>query len=128
MLVLIFETILLHEMTFFLSTIHYITYNSEFKFVSTSFPLDRTVYDEQGNILVVFNLWKIYNTFAALSGVSFTVGAGECLGLLGMDGSGRTTTLQIIAGEETPTSGDVYYDKKCLRHNKLKVRILFIRF
>ena len=43
----------------------------------------------------------------ALQDVSFTVGAGEIVGLTGHSGCGKTTLIRIIMGLETPTSGTV---------------------
>src|SRR6185503_3624300 len=45
---------------------------------------------------------------AAVKGVSFSVGEGELLGLLGPSGGGKTTVLRMIAGLEIPTSGDIF--------------------
>jgi len=45
--------------------------------------------------------------FEALRGVSFTVQDGEVLGLMGRNGSGKSTALKIIAGVFEPTSGRV---------------------
>ena len=45
--------------------------------------------------------------FEALRGVSFTVQDGEVLGLIGRNGSGKSTALKIIAGVFEPTSGRV---------------------
>ncbi len=56
------------------------------------------------------SLEKVSRTFdghAAVSDVSFTVAAGELLALVGASGSGKTTTLRIAAGYETPDSGRV---------------------
>ena len=43
----------------------------------------------------------------AVDDVSFTVGAGEVLALVGASGSGKTTTLRMIAGYERPDRGRI---------------------
>lgn len=45
--------------------------------------------------------------FHALDGVSFEVGAGESVALLGFNGSGKSTMLKMISGVLTPDSGTV---------------------
>lgn len=47
------------------------------------------------------------NRFAALDGVSLTVGAGEALGIIGRNGSGKSTLLKILAGVTLPSEGQV---------------------
>ncbi|KPJ57615.1 MAG: sugar ABC transporter ATP-binding protein [Planctomycetes bacterium DG_58] len=46
-----------------------------------------------------------HNPFRALTDVSFEVEKGECLGIIGRNGSGKSTTLGLIAGVLRPTSG-----------------------
>jgi sulfate transport system ATP-binding protein len=50
---------------------------------------------------------KRFGSFAALDGVSLTVGSGELVALLGPSGSGKTSLLRIIAGLDVPDSGQV---------------------
>lgn len=45
--------------------------------------------------------------FAALKGVSFDIAPGEVVGIVGRNGSGKSTILKIIAGVFRPTSGNV---------------------
>ena len=53
------------------------------------------------------HLHKRYGDFAAVDGVSLDVRKGEFLTFLGSSGSGKTTTLNLIAGFDEPTSGHI---------------------
>ena len=53
---------------------------------------------------------KQFGSVTAVAGVSFGVRQGELLGLLGPSGSGKTTVLRMIAGLESPTTGELYID------------------
>ena len=57
--------------------------------------------------LRVEGLEKHFGPVAALTGVSFTIGAGEFVTLLGPSGCGKSTILRIVAGIEEPTRGAV---------------------
>src|SRR5438105_1561542 len=46
-------------------------------------------------------------TFSALKDVSFTVAAGRTFGIIGSNGSGKSTMLKLVAGITKPTSGSV---------------------
>lgn len=53
------------------------------------------------------NLVKRFGTHQAVGPLSLCVEQGEIFGLLGPNGSGKTTTINMISGLSTPTSGDV---------------------
>lgn len=48
-----------------------------------------------------------YKTVEALKGINFTIEKGEIVGYIGPNGSGKTTTLKILSGLLTQTSGEV---------------------
>lgn len=55
----------------------------------------------------VRSLMKIFGGVRAVDDLSFTVADGELVTLLGPSGCGKTTTLNILAGFETPTAGEI---------------------
>ncbi len=52
-------------------------------------------------------LTKRFRNFTAVEALSFDVERGEIFGLLGPNGSGKTTTVNMISGLSSPTSGKV---------------------
>ncbi len=58
-------------------------------------------------ILEADRLAKTFGSFTALEALSFTVGEGESLGLLGVNGAGKTTAMNLLLGLTTPTSGSI---------------------
>jgi branched-chain amino acid transport system permease protein len=61
----------------------------------------------RGKALAVDGLRKRFGGVAALDGVSFAVSAGTVVGLIGANGSGKTTVLNLISGLETPDAGQI---------------------
>src|SRR5262245_59680787 len=50
------------------------------------------------------------DTFPALTDVSFSVPKGSTYGVIGRNGSGKSTALKLVAGITKPTSGTVHVD------------------
>jgi ribose transport system ATP-binding protein len=50
---------------------------------------------------------KSFGAVRALAGVDLTVGAGECLGLVGHNGAGKSTLMNVLAGTLTPDTGAI---------------------
>jgi len=65
---------------------------------------------EQAPILNVARLVKRFGGFYALDGLSFHVTSGEILGLVGPNGSGKTTAINVISGLYAPDGGEVEFD------------------
>jgi ATP-binding cassette subfamily F protein 3 len=66
-------------------------------------------------MLSIQQLSKSFGVETILSQISFTVNAGERVGLVGPNGCGKTTLLRIIAGQERPDSGSVRFSPGSLR-------------
>jgi branched-chain amino acid transport system ATP-binding protein len=60
-------------------------------------------------ILEVRELYKNFGGIQAISDLSFELAEGELLGLIGPNGSGKTTAVNLITGFVKPTKGDVFY-------------------
>ena len=63
-------------------------------------------------MLELENVSKSYRGIPAISGVSFRVNAGEVVGYLGANGSGKSTTVKIITGLLQPNEGRVLFREK----------------
>ena len=59
------------------------------------------------NVVEVSKLTKSFSSVLAVNQVSFSVEAGKIYGLLGRNGAGKTTIMQLIAGQLFATSGEV---------------------
>ncbi|MEM3152363.1 MAG: ATP-binding cassette domain-containing protein, partial [Candidatus Nitrosocaldus sp.] len=69
--------------------------------------------------LEVKNVSKVYNhsngIVKTIDGVSISVEDGEFVCLVGPSGCGKTTLLNIIAGLESPSDGEILLDGRCIR-------------
>lgn len=55
---------------------------------------------------------QYHKDFVALENISFEVGAGETLGIIGQNGAGKSTLLKILSGIVIPDSGTIHIDGK----------------
>jgi ATP-binding cassette subfamily F protein 3 len=76
-------------------------------------------------MLQVSNVTKWYGDECILHGVSFTVNAGERLSLVGPNGCGKTTLLDIIAGRRSPDAGSVSFTKPNVRIGYLEQALTY---
>ncbi|KAI5651850.1 ABC transporter domain-containing protein [Phthorimaea operculella] len=66
--------------------------------------------------LVCHDLTKYYDTFLAVNRTTFSVGRGECFGLLGINGAGKTTTFRMLTGDTSISCGDAYVHGDSVKH------------
>lgn len=80
----------------------------------------------QGNVLLFDNISKVYVSgsqhIVALDGVSFAIGGGEFVSIVGKSGSGKTTLIRLLIGEEKPTEGNVFF--RDINVNKIRLGVL----
>ncbi len=62
--------------------------------------------NHNADAIVVHELEKRFGTFTAVDRISFSVHPGEIFGFLGSNGSGKSTTIRMLCGILTPTSGE----------------------
>jgi branched-chain amino acid transport system ATP-binding protein len=60
-------------------------------------------------LLELKGVGKRFGGLKALEDVSFTIEAGEMVGLMGANGAGKTTLFSLIAGNERPTTGEIRF-------------------
>jgi simple sugar transport system ATP-binding protein len=75
------------------------------------------------SLLEVRGVGKSFGAIRALSDVSFAVGAGEVIGLMGDNGAGKSTMVKLIAGNFPPSEGEITVDGKvCHFHKQIEAR------
>ena len=73
------------------------------------------------NLIEVKNLKKSYGLKEAVKGISFKIKDDEILGLLGPNGSGKTTTIGMMLGLLKPSNGEIIIDGKKIEDNRIEI-------
>ena len=73
------------------------------------------------NLVEVKNLKKSYDLKEAVRGISFKIKDNEILGLLGPNGSGKTTTIGMMLGLLKPSNGEIIIDGKKIEDNRIEI-------
>ena len=73
------------------------------------------------NLVEVKNLKKNYGLKEAVKGISFKIKDDEILGLLGPNGSGKTTTIGMMLGLLKPSNGEIIIDGKKIEDNRIEI-------
>ena len=61
-------------------------------------------------VLEAKNISKYFGTITALENVNLTVREGECLGVVGDNGAGKSTFMKVLSGLYKPSSGSLFFD------------------
>jgi len=61
-------------------------------------------------VLEAKNISKYFGTITALENVNLTVRQGECLGVVGDNGAGKSTFMKVLSGLYKPSSGSLFFD------------------
>ena len=73
------------------------------------------------NLVEVKNLKKDYSSKEAVKNISFNIKENEILGLLGPNGSGKTTTIGMLLGLLKPTAGEIKIDNMNFERNRIEI-------
>jgi simple sugar transport system ATP-binding protein len=75
------------------------------------------------SLLEVRHVSKSFGAIHALNDVSFSIGAGEVVGLMGDNGAGKSTMVKLIAGNFPPTTGELLVEgHRCHFHKPIEAR------
>ncbi len=73
-------------------------------------------------MIKVDNLSKFYGDIEAVKSISFELSDGEVIGFLGANGAGKSTTLKVMTGYMSPTSGTVYVNDMDILHDTHEIQ------
>src|SRR5205807_1622840 len=78
--------------------------------------------EKQRMLLRTEHLTKDYGRFRALDDLNLSIGGGEVFGLLGPNGSGKTTALRLLLGFLRPTAGNAWISGHDCWHDSVAAR------
>ena len=79
--------------------------------------------EESMKILELKNITKNFGAIHALQGVDLAISPGEAVGLMGDNGAGKSTLMKIVAGNFSPSNGEIFIEgKKTFFSNPLDAR------
>ncbi len=73
-------------------------------------------------MIKVENLSKNYGSVKAVQSISFEISDGQIVGFLGANGAGKSTTLKIMTGYISPSSGNVFYGDRNIQDNTSEIQ------
>ena len=73
-------------------------------------------------MIKVENLSKNYGSVEAVKSISFELNDGQVVGFLGANGAGKSTTLKIMTGYISPSSGNVFYGEKNIQDDTSEIQ------
>jgi branched-chain amino acid transport system ATP-binding protein len=74
-------------------------------------------------LLEVNEMHVQYGRIEALHGISFTVGEGEIVALIGANGAGKSTTMRAVSGLRPVHSGSIIFDSKDITKMRADLRV-----
>jgi len=79
-------------------------------------------------MIEVEGLRKLYDSYLAVDGISFSIDAGQICGLIGPNGAGKTTTMRCLSGLISATSGSLKVADCCVQTDlkTLKTRLAYV--
>src|SRR5579859_7218769 len=94
--------------------------------ISPTISKDQATSKNQGSnaAIAMSHLRKVFGDFVAVDDLSLNVQPGEIFGLLGPNGSGKTTTINMVSGLSQPTSGTVTVFGHNIAHDQRAVHRL----
>ena len=73
-------------------------------------------------MITIAHLTRRYGESVAVNDVSFQIGRGEVVGLLGHNGAGKTTIMRMLSGFLEPTSGSIQIDNLTMGPNTAAIQ------